>query len=540
MRTWILIAVTMLASACKPHPMGDSKSNWLRECGVTKDCAGEGSCICGVCTKTCTEASVCAALPGGAAACVSPSERDLPGSCGAGSVASQEKICLLACKTESECGERQACVHSVCVSQSLLPSDAGVKDGGVSVIGFDAGPSPPTKTPPPNTNPPPPDTTPPPLVDDEFDAGSSVCDCHKSACNCETGLVCHLDGLCAEPATEDSLGAVVLSNDVSNTTPLFAADDTFVYGLYRGATKSSFARWPLHGGNGQHQKMAGARGFYFNRHFPNVSGANVAYDIATTQLPVIADADRIYFVAGGDSGELSNSLWSMPKDDSAAPTPHGLAGSVIAQDQDSLYFSNDGDSRVLRLSKNGLDDTPEEIYASADDAPLTILLIAVNTSTVFVTELPPHATDRTKYSVKTIDKATKDVKELSTSDRFTTDAWNSFATDAYLIMVGEQGGTNNQGIDRFDLATTAVKPLGGIPKYASFADGYLYASYSGSGDFWRFDVPAAHATRLLKNGKFNFESTLGVTGGVFAVMTYDDAHIDNRLAVSTLVYVKTP
>jgi hypothetical protein len=337
----------------------------------------------------------------------------------------------------------------------------------------------------------------------------------------------------------DSLGAVVLSDDVSVTTPLFAADDTFVYGLNKGGTKSSLERWPIHGGNGQHQKMAGAKSFYFNRHFPNVSGATGAYDIATAQLPVIADADRIYLVAGGASGDLSNSLWSMPKDDSAAPTQHGLAGSVIAQDQDSLYFSNDGDSRVLRLSKTALDDPPEEIYASADDAPLTILLIAVNTSTVFVTELPPHATDRTQYTVKAIDKATKEVKELSTSDRFTTDAWNSFATDAYFVMVGQQVGASNQGIDRVDLATTAVKPLGGIPKYASFADGYVYASYSVSGDFYRFDVPAAHATRLLNNGKFNFTSTLGVTGGVFAVMTYDNGG-DNRLFVSSLVYVKTP
>jgi hypothetical protein len=329
------------------------------------------------------------------------------------------------------------------------------------------------------------------------------------------------------------MGAAVLSNDVSGTTALFAADDTFVYGLYAGTVKASIVRWPLHGGDGLRQRLAGGKSFYFNRDFPGYGGATQPYDVATTQLPVVADADRIYFVAGGDATELSNSLWSMPRDDSAAPTRHGLAGSVIAQDQDYLYFSNDGDSRVLRLSKTALDATPEEIYASAADAPLTILLIAANTSTVFVTELPPQATDRTKYTVQAIDKATKTVKVLSTSDRFTTDAWNSFATDAYFIMVGEYVGTNSQGIDRMDLATTVVKPFGGNPRYASFADGYVYASGGGSWAFYRYEVASAHATQLLKNRKLIWESIFGVPGGAFAVMSYSGSSLDSVVRVNT-------
>jgi hypothetical protein len=348
-----------------------------------------------------------------------------------------------------------------------------------------------------------------------------MCDCHQAGCGCGS-LICQSDGMCSMPGIMDSTGVATLSNNLSVWTVLFAADDAFAYGVY-----GSLVRWPLHGGDGQRQKMAGGHKFSFNH--PGVTPA--ASGMASGQLPVIADADRIYFVAGNDTSELSNSLWSMPKDDSAAPTRHGLAGSVIAQDQDHLYFSNDGDSRVLRLSKTALDDPPEQIYASASDAPLTIALIAVNTSSVFVTELPPHATDSTKYIVETVDKATKAVKELSTSDRFTTDAWNSFANDAYFMMAG------GPGTDRLDLATTEVKPLGGTSNQASFADGYVYASSNGGGStqgIWRFDVAAARATHLLSSSEINVYAALGVTGGVFAVANYGGG------TIASLLYLKTP
>lgn len=70
----LLFALGLLTPGCEPSapgPQGDSHTNWLRTCEADQDC-GSLSCVCGVCTLTCTSNADCASVEG--SSCLPPSQ----------------------------------------------------------------------------------------------------------------------------------------------------------------------------------------------------------------------------------------------------------------------------------------------------------------------------------------------------------------------------------------------------------------------------------------------------------------------------------
>jgi hypothetical protein len=483
MKTFVLSAALAFVAACSSDQLAsDSKSNWLRQCVTRSDCASGLSCVCGICTKACNSTPACNGQSNVHAMCVNPIAADLSAMCQS-EPAAGPLVCLQPCSPSIECGAKQRCSHGLCVSALDAdgggPGSSGIS-GGSSPAVFDAG------------------------VTSATDAGPD-----GGTCDCNAGLVCNVvDRTCVEPGVLDSQGVATLTDPLPQNADVYAADADFIYGVQFGTTNSTWSigrlmRWPTSGGEGE----ALAQGQTFDFGSRDRAGSVPA----STQPPLVIDADHIYFVAAADATELSFSLWSMPKDDSKAPVRHGSAGSVIAQDKDYLYFSNDGDSRVLRMGKSTLDksDQREQLYVSASDAPQTIVLIAVNASSVFVTELPPKATDRTTFTVRRIDKASANPTVFGTSDRFTALPNITFADDSYFVLVGYQDA------DRVDLSTLEVKLLGGLPTMASFADGALYAG-SEDGGMWVVNLATARRTELIpRQRQLYVRSIAAVPGAVF-------------------------
>jgi len=78
----LLFALGASAFACDPPapvPQGDSHTNWLRTCETDRECGGALSCVCGVCTLTCSTDADCAEVDG--AACLPPGQNNSATSC---------------------------------------------------------------------------------------------------------------------------------------------------------------------------------------------------------------------------------------------------------------------------------------------------------------------------------------------------------------------------------------------------------------------------------------------------------------------------
>ncbi|MES1183936.1 MAG: hypothetical protein ABUL60_08975, partial [Myxococcales bacterium] len=76
------LALGASALACDPPapgPQGDSHTNWLRTCETDRECGGALSCVCGVCTLTCSSDADCAGVDG--AACLPPGQTTNASSC---------------------------------------------------------------------------------------------------------------------------------------------------------------------------------------------------------------------------------------------------------------------------------------------------------------------------------------------------------------------------------------------------------------------------------------------------------------------------
>jgi hypothetical protein len=172
----------------------------------------------------------------------------------------------------------------------------------------------------------------------------------------------------------------------------------------------------------------------------------------------------------------------------------------------------------LRTGKTTLDtsDQREEIYHSAQDSPLTILLLSVNDASVFVTEVPPNAKDILTYTVTRVAKTDSAKSVLGTNERFGTSPRSTFANDAYFVLGGHEGAS------RLDLATNEVKPLtqGYEWTFMSFANGVVFGASAGSGpgSFWAVDLATARRT-LLASTAINVSSNVVVSGTVYATMS---------------------
>lgn len=127
-----LLVAALVLSACsaKTTPsVRDSNSNWLATCDVTADCDGEGACICGLCTATCSDDDDCdSAGPG--ASCVRPGAASGEVACAAIVEAAGQNVCLAECADDGDCRAGSSCNEGACwasPSAVIDQRDSGAK-----------------------------------------------------------------------------------------------------------------------------------------------------------------------------------------------------------------------------------------------------------------------------------------------------------------------------------------------------------------------------------------------------------------------------
>ena len=118
------LSLLLLAAACAKTTAPDpgTNTNWLKACVDEADCDAEDACVCGVCTKPCSEDDQCGDVHA-ATSCEPVSEA----ACGA---SSEAKACLQGCDGDRDCTslEHGRCVASVCVPEVQSTPDGGTPD----------------------------------------------------------------------------------------------------------------------------------------------------------------------------------------------------------------------------------------------------------------------------------------------------------------------------------------------------------------------------------------------------------------------------
>jgi hypothetical protein len=120
----LLMAACLMVLSCGKTDSNagtDSSTHWLLRCNTDAEC-GPLECICGACTKACTEPSAC---PNAAVAeCVAVSGTE----CGY-----SEPVCTAECQVDTDCGAVRAgltCVQGQCSSPQPGPGGGGTGGGG--------------------------------------------------------------------------------------------------------------------------------------------------------------------------------------------------------------------------------------------------------------------------------------------------------------------------------------------------------------------------------------------------------------------------
>ncbi len=128
----LLLATALGCSSSKQVPPG-SETNWLSACTDQKDCRGESTCHCGICTAGCESNKDCEDVPG-AATCFQTTILE-DGSCFLEAQTGSDSdlaICVARCDTPENCGDEADfdCVQGICLSkEGTRTSD----DGSVAV-----------------------------------------------------------------------------------------------------------------------------------------------------------------------------------------------------------------------------------------------------------------------------------------------------------------------------------------------------------------------------------------------------------------------
>jgi hypothetical protein len=122
----LFAAALALPLACSSET-SNKNTNWLVLCSSSAEC-GDASCICSVCTKSCSAQDACAASAGvcsdSFAATTQCSGTANPG------------ICLAACSQDSDCDADHVCVGGACVARG--EDHCAAHSGGLACSGFDA------------------------------------------------------------------------------------------------------------------------------------------------------------------------------------------------------------------------------------------------------------------------------------------------------------------------------------------------------------------------------------------------------------------
>jgi hypothetical protein len=98
-----------------------TNTNWMRTCDTSSDCEGNDACLCGVCTRACSESAECSTVHA-ATSCEVLSET----ACGAQSAVSS--ACLQGCDSNGNCTslEDGRCIAGLCVAEP--PTEAPMND----------------------------------------------------------------------------------------------------------------------------------------------------------------------------------------------------------------------------------------------------------------------------------------------------------------------------------------------------------------------------------------------------------------------------
>ena len=123
--TWLIGLALLLGCGKTVDPLPNKNTNWLRECVVDATCGQGLTCVCGVCTMTCTTATECEAQ-GDGVACESTTSTALEAQCRANEVDQERAICVASCGGSRDCevyGSDWECRDAVC--SKVVPRDAG-------------------------------------------------------------------------------------------------------------------------------------------------------------------------------------------------------------------------------------------------------------------------------------------------------------------------------------------------------------------------------------------------------------------------------
>jgi len=120
-----VLVLGALLLGCSPtiREDGDSQTNWLEACRDDAQCENGSKCLCGVCTRSCTEPSVC--TRGRQDSCVRANEEGAIAQCG-GAAPPVPGLCLPLCDSDVNCAKNQTCVAGVCSPLPLAPVDVTV------------------------------------------------------------------------------------------------------------------------------------------------------------------------------------------------------------------------------------------------------------------------------------------------------------------------------------------------------------------------------------------------------------------------------
>ncbi len=125
-----LIACVTWGSACAKAvlPDPDKNTNWLSICQSDQQCGGDFSCLCGVCTKSCTSTDACQAV-NKSSTCVSTKHAAAGPMC-TSNPTNVPGVCIASCQLDSEChvfAKGLSCRNHTCIALPVAIRDAGVR-----------------------------------------------------------------------------------------------------------------------------------------------------------------------------------------------------------------------------------------------------------------------------------------------------------------------------------------------------------------------------------------------------------------------------
>ncbi len=122
---WVLGALAAPFAGCSGKVIGVSggETNWLASCASDASCDSGQRCLCGVCTKECTDSSACSG-----AICATQGTAVFASACADKPTLSG--VCLASCASSSDCKGDLTCVDSACMRPPLRNLDGSAGTGG--------------------------------------------------------------------------------------------------------------------------------------------------------------------------------------------------------------------------------------------------------------------------------------------------------------------------------------------------------------------------------------------------------------------------